>query len=95
MRPMVTVILAAGILAAAAAAEEGNDINGMYGDEVDTSFALTQARLHGQGFNQVRMINGNPYRLGAFDAQGSEVQLLISPQTGNVYETIYEHPMDG
>lgn len=61
---------------------------------MDTSFEATQARLHGEGFRGVRMINANPYRLGGFDAQGSEVQLLIDPQTGEISETAYEHPMD-
>lgn len=96
MRTMITAIMAVGIFAVTAAAEEesglGRDVVG--GAEVDTSFEVTLARLSAEGFREVRMINSDPYRLGAFDPQGSEVRLLISPQTGDVDETIYEHPMD-
>ena len=63
-------------------------------DEIDVSFEVLQARLMGEGYNSIKMVNANPLQLSAFDREGSEVFLSINPQTGETDSTEYARWVD-
>lgn len=63
-------------------------------DEVDTSLAATNKRLHASGYRQITPIRGSDYRLSAYDGQGSEAILRIDMRTGEIAGVEYVHPVD-
>lgn len=109
MRSMIIAMMTASILSATAAvaAESGLPEGMSNGLEADASSQATQVqlrqegsfqglrtRLRADGFHGIRMIDGDPYRLYAFDTEGSPVRLLITSQPHGDYEMIYIHQMD-
>lgn len=110
MRHMIVGMMTASIFAATAAIADdqnaiGQGVSG--GDEAATStqalraerrdngsFQAIRARLREDGYRGIRSLDGDPYRLYAFDADGSPVHLLISPENSRLAEVIYIHPMD-
>lgn len=93
MRTLAVVALAATMLSLPAVAEDGG-AGTFVGQEVDVSFAASKARLKAEGYRGVKQVDGDALYLSAFDPQGSEVLLTISPQTGEIDTTDYVHPMD-
>lgn len=91
VRIVVAIAIAAAMQIMPAAAENEH---GIAGEEIDTSFEASQTRLTGDGYSEIKMVNNDPYRLAAYDREGSEVLLTINPQSGEIDTIDYVHPMD-
>ena len=97
MRTLVTVTVAATMLNLPAFAENEADLQGagsFVGREVDVSFEASRLRLEAHGYRNVKRVNGDALHLAAFDPQGSEVLLTVSPQSGEIDSTVYVNSMD-
>lgn len=93
MKILSIVAIAATMLSLSVAAEHSG-VDSSVGKEVDVSFEVSKARLIAEGYHSIRMQNGDPQRLLAFNTEGSEVLVTISSQTGEISSTEYAQAMD-
>ena len=93
MKILSIVAIAAMTLSLPVVAEHSG-LNAPAGQEIDVSFEVSKARLMSEGYSSIRMNNGDPLRLLAFNTEGSEVFVTISSQTGAISSTEYAHAMD-
>ena len=93
MKILSIVAIAAMTLSLPVAAEYSG-LNAPAGQEIDVSFEVSKARLMSEGYSSIRMNNGDPLQLLAFNTEGSEVFVTISSQTGEISGTEYAHAMD-
>lgn len=93
MRKFLAVAVAAMALSLPAVAEtDGADP--FLGEEIDVSFEASQTRLISDNYRNVTMLNGNALQLLALDPQDSQVQLTISPLSGEIDSSTYDYEMD-
>ena len=87
---LTVLIFASGAAFAESETDQGISLSMI---EIDTSFEVTHARLMAEGFREIRMIRDDPYHLSAYDQQGGEVVLRVSPTDGT-FARSYVHETD-
>jgi hypothetical protein len=85
MRNVLMISVAATMLSLPALAEDGSAF-AYAGHEIDVSYEVSRSRLRAAGYSQVGQASADGLRLKAVDPQGQEVQLAVSPQTGEIVE---------